>query len=72
MVELCEGVPGGAGRAPGPGLHHRGHPGAGHQPAQAQLGLLRAADIIVTSFQSCVILLTNKKLYRFYWGDVTH
>ena len=70
MVELCEGVPGGAGRAPG--LHHRGHPGAGHQAAQAQLGLLRAADIIVTLFQSCVILLTNKKLYRFYWGDVTH
>ena len=44
VMELSEGIPGSAGRAPG--LHHRGHAGARHQPAQAQLGPLRAADIV--------------------------
>ena len=53
VVELSQGVPGGAGRAPG--LHHRGHGGARHQPAQAQLWPLRAADIVTF------------KVVSFYW-----
>ena len=39
VVELSQRVPGGAGGAPGL------HGGAGDQPAQAQPGLLWAADI---------------------------